>query len=87
MWALLCLCKSCDTFACACKCRPAVFKSSNSLDANRSPQGCTSHQEDDNEDYSSDDEDLPPLEANMNRIKPFELQSEEDSDSGSDTDP
>lgn len=66
---------------------PAVFKSSNSLDANRSPQGCTSHQEDDNEDYSSDDEDLPPLEANMNRIKPFELQSEEDSDSGSDTDP
>ena len=44
-----------------------------------------SQQEVKDELESSDDDGRPPLEANMNRIKPFELQSNRESDSESDT--
>lgn len=37
----------------------------------------------DEEAVSDEDDDLPPLEANTNRNRPYELYS--DSDSGSDT--
>ena len=75
-------------------CRPENFKSSNLDDSiendgggsSESLQGHTSQQEVKDEFESSDDDGLPPLEANMNRIKPFELQSDRESDSGSDTD-
>lgn len=40
----------------------------------------------DDDDYEDDDDGLPPLEANTNRVKPLELQTELESDSGSDTD-
>ena len=36
--------------------------------------------------YSSEDDGLRPLEANMNRMRPFELQPDADSESSSDTD-
>ncbi|XWS65621.1 hypothetical protein CRYUN_Cryun05aG0129500 [Craigia yunnanensis] len=73
---------------------PENFKSSNLDDSiendggssSESLQRRTSQQEVKDEFESSDDDGLPPLEANMNRIKPFELQSDRESDSGSDTD-
>lgn len=37
------------------------------------------------ESSNDDDDGLPPLEANLNRIKPFEQQSESESNSESDT--
>ncbi|KAJ1388212.1 Translation initiation factor 1A [Sesbania bispinosa] len=39
-----------------------------------------------NELDESDDDGLPPLEANTNRMRPSELQADEDSESNSDTD-
>ncbi|XP_004502816.1 uncharacterized protein [Cicer arietinum] len=39
-----------------------------------------------NEDDTSDDDGLPPLEANTNRMRPFELHGDEDFESNSDTD-
>lgn len=64
---------------------PEVFKSTNLDDCNGSLHKQTA-QEEENELESSDDEGLPPLEANTNRIKPFEAQSDVESDSNSDTD-
>lgn len=45
----------------------------------------TSASQQENELEDSDDDGLPPLEANTNRLRPFELQADEDSES-SDTD-
>jgi len=48
-------------------------------------ESTTSQQE--HELEGSDDDGLPPLEANTNRIRPAELQADdEDSESSSDTD-
>ncbi|RDX82566.1 putative RNA-binding protein EIF1AD [Mucuna pruriens] len=60
---------------------PEKFKSAMVDDSNEST---TSQQE--NELEGSDDDGLPPLEANTNRIRPFELLTDEDSESSSDTD-
>ncbi|MBA0813444.1 hypothetical protein Gohar_027292 [Gossypium harknessii] len=73
---------------------PAIFKSSNLDDSNENDGGATSESlqrdttpiEVNDEIESSDEDGLPPLEANLNRIRPFELQSDRESDSGSDTD-
>ncbi|KAL6191949.1 hypothetical protein ACLB2K_038338 [Fragaria x ananassa] len=69
-------------------CGPEIFKSTVSEEPCGSLKGHTSKQEgnaNDNEDDSSDDDGLPPLEANMNRMRPAEWQSEEESDSGTDS--
>ncbi|XVF24304.1 hypothetical protein REPUB_Repub13aG0116200 [Reevesia pubescens] len=65
---------------------PEIFKASNLDDAIENEGGGSSKQEEKDELESSDDDGLPPLEANLNRIKPFELQSDSESESGSDTD-
>ncbi|XP_022764878.1 probable RNA-binding protein EIF1AD [Durio zibethinus] len=68
---------------------PEIFKPTNLDDSIENDGGTTSEylqQEVKDEFESSDDDGLPPLEANLNRIKPFELQSDRESDSGSDTD-
>lgn len=57
--------------------RPEIFKD----DLN---ERTTAQQE--NEDDTSDDDGLPPLEANTNRMRPFELHGDEDFESNSDTD-
>uniref|UniRef100_A0A2P2M0L3 Uncharacterized protein n=1 Tax=Rhizophora mucronata TaxID=61149 RepID=A0A2P2M0L3_RHIMU len=67
------------------ECRPQIFKSTTSQNPNRNLNRNTAQQLDD-ELNSSDDDGLPPLEANMNRMKPLELQMDEESDSGSDAD-
>lgn len=64
------------------QCRPEIFKSTVADDSNGSLQSQTSKQEE-NELDSSDDDGLPPLVANTNRMRPFELQP--DTDSGSDS--
>ena len=66
-------------------CRPDIFKSTVVDGSNGSLQSQTSKQEE-NELDSSDDDGLPPLEANTNRMRPFELQPDTESDSGSDSD-
>ncbi|XP_068501073.1 uncharacterized protein [Phaseolus vulgaris] len=50
-----------------------------------SKETSASKQENELED-SDDDDGLPPLEANTNRLRPFELQVDGDSESCSDTD-
>ncbi|MBA0571013.1 hypothetical protein Golob_004609 [Gossypium lobatum] len=73
---------------------PEIFKSSNLDDSNENDGGATSESlqrdttpiEVNDEIESSDEDGLPPLEANLNRIRPFELQSDRESNSGSDTD-
>ncbi|KAF5452475.1 hypothetical protein F2P56_027470 [Juglans regia] len=64
---------------------PEIFKSTHLEDSNGSLRGQTSQQEE-NELESSDEEGLPPIEVNTNRIKPVELLSDAESDSGSDRD-
>lgn len=76
---------SCLYFASTTQCRPEVFKSTNLDDSNGSLHKQTAQAEE-NELESSDDEGLPPIEANTNRIKPFEAQLDVESDSNSDTD-
>jgi len=65
---------------------PEIFKST-SVDgsSNGSMHGQTSQQEE-NVLESSDDEGLPPIEANTNRIRPKEFQPDAESDSSSDID-
>jgi len=65
---------------------PEIFKSTNVDDSNGSLRGQTSQQEEENELAYSDDEGLPPIEANTNRINPFEFQPDGESDSSSDID-
>ncbi|KAH0979544.1 hypothetical protein GBA52_006721 [Prunus armeniaca] len=64
---------------------PEIFKSTVSDGCNASLQGDTSQQEE-NELDSSDDDGLPPLEANTNRMKPVDWKSDTESNSDSDTD-
>lgn len=83
-WSLLLMnCSFSLLLTCIIEYRPEIFKSTTLDDSNGSCKN-TSQQEDDELD-ASDDDGLPPLEANMNRIKPPEFQSDE-SDSGSETD-
>ena len=65
-------------------CRPGIFKSTIIDDSKESMKRSTSQQED--EIYSREDDGPHPLEANMNRMRPFELQPDADSESSSDTD-
>lgn len=65
--------------------RPAIFKSGATDESNEKFNGNTSQPEIER-DSSDDDDGLPPLEANTNRLRPFELQMEEDSESNSDKD-
>lgn len=65
--------------------RPAIFKSGATDESNEKLNGNTSRPEIER-DSSDDDDGLPPLEANTNRLRPFELQMEEDSESNSDKD-
>lgn len=66
--------------------RPEIFKSTNSDDANGSLERQACNHEENDQSESDDDDGLPPLEANTNRMKPMELQTESESDSESDTD-
>lgn len=66
--------------AAAYQCRPLIFRSASLGDCNGDSQSGTALQED-IELNSSDDDGLPPLEANMNRMRPAELQSGTESDS------
>ncbi|KAK9286971.1 hypothetical protein L1049_015379 [Liquidambar formosana] len=58
---------------------PKIFKSTILIDSNGTLHGQMSPQEQD--EFNSSDDGLPPIEANMNRIKPLELQSDSDTDS------
>ncbi|XP_062217051.1 uncharacterized protein LOC133917094 [Phragmites australis] len=60
---------------------PAMFKSTPKEDSEAGTQGPTAQI--DEEPNSDEDDDLPPLEENTNRNRPFELYS--DSDSGPDS--
>ncbi|CAI9091903.1 OLC1v1027014C1 [Oldenlandia corymbosa var. corymbosa] len=60
---------------------PEVFKASNSKQE-LPPSQTTQVEGDEN---SSDDDGLPPLEANMNRLRPYQLHSDTESDSESDS--
>ncbi|KAK4255958.1 hypothetical protein QN277_008882 [Acacia crassicarpa] len=66
---------------------PAIFKSGVTDESNEKLNGNTSQPEIERDSSDDDDDDgLPPLEANTNRLRPLELQMEEDSESNSDTD-
>ncbi|KAI9075902.1 hypothetical protein K1719_042182 [Acacia pycnantha] len=65
---------------------PAIFKSGATDESNEKLNGNTSQPEIEGDSSDVDDDGLPPLEANTNRLRPFELQMEEDSESNSDTD-
>ncbi|KAG0553154.1 hypothetical protein BDA96_01G570300 [Sorghum bicolor] len=60
---------------------PAIFSSTTNEASEAGTQAQTAAQIDEEPD-SDEDDDLPPLEANTNRNRPYELYS--DSDSGSD---
>ncbi|GJN30068.1 hypothetical protein PR202_gb18346 [Eleusine coracana subsp. coracana] len=62
---------------------PAIFKSTPNEGSDAGTQGETAQVQIDEEANSDEDDDLPPLEANTNRNRPYELYS--DSDSGSDS--
>ncbi|KAJ4825656.1 hypothetical protein Tsubulata_038886 [Turnera subulata] len=64
---------------------PENFKSTALEGSHKNPEKDNS-QEEVNDPGSSDDEYLPPLEANVNRIRPPELHSDAESDSESDAD-
>ncbi|GAA0165270.1 hypothetical protein LIER_20716 [Lithospermum erythrorhizon] len=59
-------------------CWPKVFRSKN-LEASHEDSAQTSLPEEG--ENLSDDDGLPPLEANLNRVRPFELHSDTDTDS------
>ncbi|KAH7537694.1 uncharacterized protein LOC107414024 [Ziziphus jujuba] len=65
---------------------PEIFKSTGGDDSNGSSLlGLTPHQEENEHELSDEDDGLPPLEANTNRIRPFELQSDTESESDQDS--
>ncbi|XP_009611463.1 uncharacterized protein LOC107776914 [Nicotiana tabacum] len=63
---------------------PEVFKSTTVESSKQDTQSDNNTQMDENED-SSDDDGLPPLEANTNRLNPFQQESETESDSDTDS--
>ncbi|MED6150769.1 hypothetical protein PIB30_075718 [Stylosanthes scabra] len=72
---------------------PEIFKSvmvddSNERSSTQQENKMKNNDENDNneEDDDDDNDGLPPLEANTNRMRPFEGQVDEDSESSSDTD-
>lgn len=64
--------------------RPELFKSEKVGNCKEDVQAKTSRTEED--EGSSEDDGLPPLEANTNRLRPHDLTSDEESDSETDTD-
>lgn len=67
------------------ECRPEAFKSPMLDEPHKNAQGQTSQAEEEDDVDSSDDDGLPPLEANTNRIRPFECYDVKESDSESDS--
>ncbi|EFH55954.1 predicted protein [Arabidopsis lyrata subsp. lyrata] len=65
---------------------PEIFKDTKPIPADKSSP--IEQHEDDGEIDSSDDDDdgMPPLEANTNRLRPFGVQCTAETDSGSDSD-
>ncbi|KAF8394812.1 hypothetical protein HHK36_018748 [Tetracentron sinense] len=63
---------------------PEIFKTAIADNVNGYPQRSTSQPEE-GEQNTSDDDGLPPLEANMNRIRPVDLHSDSKSDSDTDS--
>ncbi|KAF7062054.1 hypothetical protein CFC21_068698 [Triticum aestivum] len=61
---------------------PAIFKSTPNGWAT-GPQGTTSQAEEEHNSDEDDDDDMPPLEANTNRNRPFDVHSDTESDSDS----
>ncbi|VAI10967.1 unnamed protein product [Triticum turgidum subsp. durum] len=62
---------------------PAIFKSTPNGWAT-GPEGTTSQAEEEhNSEEEDDDDDMPPLEANTNRNRPFDVHSDTESDSDS----
>ncbi|XP_037431856.1 probable RNA-binding protein EIF1AD [Triticum dicoccoides] len=61
---------------------PAIFKSSPNGWAT-GPQGTTSQAEEEHNSDEDDDDHMPPLEANTNRNRPFDVHSNTESDSDS----
>uniref|UniRef100_A0A8R7RDL0 Uncharacterized protein n=1 Tax=Triticum urartu TaxID=4572 RepID=A0A8R7RDL0_TRIUA len=68
---------------------PAVFKSTPNGWVT-GPEGTTSQakeeqntEEEDDDDDDDDDDDMPPLEANTNQNRPFDIHSDTESDSDS----
>lgn len=73
-------------FASTPQCRPEIFRSTTLDDSSGSSYRQTSQQEEENKLDSSDDDGLPPIEVNTNRIKPVEFDLDAESDSCSDVD-
>ncbi|XP_010532381.1 PREDICTED: probable RNA-binding protein EIF1AD [Tarenaya hassleriana] len=66
---------------------PEIFRETKSKEADENSQRQTTEQEENGEiDTSDDDDGLPPLEANTNRMKPFGVHLEAETDSGSESD-
>ncbi|CAH2058592.1 unnamed protein product [Thlaspi arvense] len=66
---------------------PEVFKDTKPVPADESSQVPIAQQKGDGEIDSSDDDDgMPPLEANTNRLRPFGVQCDAETDSDSDSD-
>lgn len=63
--------------------RPEIFKSTAVETSRENLERYTSQTQD--IENSSDDDGLPPLEANTNRVKPFQSESETESDSETDS--
>ncbi|XP_048532547.1 probable RNA-binding protein EIF1AD [Triticum urartu] len=61
---------------------PAIFKLTPNGWAT-GPQGTTSQAEEEHNSDEDDDDDMPPLEANTNRNRPFDVHSDTESDSDS----
>ncbi|XP_027098325.1 uncharacterized protein [Coffea arabica] len=64
---------------------PEVFKAATLGNSKQDLQSHTSNMEEN--DNSSDDDGLPPLEANTNRLRPFQSHSDTESASDSDSEP
>ncbi|KAF7051248.1 hypothetical protein CFC21_059503 [Triticum aestivum] len=63
--------------------KPAIFKSTPN-GWTTGPEGTTSQAEEEhNSKEEEDDDDMPPLEANTNRNRPFDVHSDTESDSDS----
>ncbi|XP_059317971.1 uncharacterized protein LOC132068415 [Lycium ferocissimum] len=63
---------------------PEIFKSI-AVESSKQDLLSHSHQIAENEDSSDDGDGLPPLEANTNRLNPFQPESETESDSDTDS--